>query len=133
MIKFRIWSILAKKFESKMCLYLDDSEIGDVSECFHNIDMKENYVLQQYIGLNDVEGREIFVGDIVQCVGPGFSASIDGVNFEVKACNKRGTFGITAFIFQSEDDILFNTGDGADNDRYSNLKIVGNIHEGVKL
>lgn len=149
MLKFRVWDKEEESYieglDSMPCMRLADGAIHCVEKIrapdYQIIGLSESaskygrgaLVLEQYIGLNDITGREIFVGDIVQYCHPTLSNhSLDGVNFEVKAVNIRGPTGIISFIFQSEDDILFNLNDGTENDRYSRLKIVGNIHEGIK-
>ena len=65
-IKFRAWHNNAKRYMEDLCLYLDSGELGDVSECFHNLENKEDYVLEQYTGLKDKNGKEIYEGDIVE-------------------------------------------------------------------
>jgi len=67
-IKFRAWHNNAKRYMEDLCLYLDSGELGDVSECFHNLESREDYILEQYTGLKDKNGKEIYEGDIIQMI-----------------------------------------------------------------
>jgi uncharacterized phage protein (TIGR01671 family) len=124
--KFRVWDKLAKR----MIYPHNDNQqhfIIDLNGRFHNLQNGsggDDYVIQQYTGLNDKNGNPIFEGDIVQY---NQNSSYDNMDFIAKWSDDK-----LGFIFQS------NSGEQLVNqtphlNRFKHLEVVGNIFENPEL
>ena len=124
--KFRVWDKLAERM-----IYPDKGYQGhytlDLNGKFHNLQNGsggDDYVIQQYTGLKDKNGKEIYEGDIVQY---NQNSSYDNMDFIAKWSDDK-----LGFIFQS------NSGDELLNqtphlNRFKHLEVVGNIFENKEL
>jgi uncharacterized phage protein (TIGR01671 family) len=121
-IKFRAWDIKNKRFwhdveQEYDGLGRDDNEYNwQVSSFADYLDDPDRYDVQQYTGLKDKNGKEIYEGDIITLTG----ISIHGpeeVSFDY------GAFGIngTSFCY------------GQEELNWEDFKVIGNIYENKDL
>jgi uncharacterized phage protein (TIGR01671 family) len=124
--KFRVWDKLAER----MIYPHNDNQqhfIIDLNGQFHNLQNGsggDDYVIQQYTGLTDKNGKEIYEGDIVQY---NQNSSYDNMDFIAKWSDDK-----LGFIFQS------NSGEQLVNqtphlNRFKHLEVVGNKFEHSEL
>lgn len=113
-VKFRAWNNKRKKYfypgydKDFTTIPLVDQPIG-----LNNCDMLCNYVLEQYTGLKDVNGKEIYENDIIKiesCIDD--NVFYKQVMFE-DGCFTAGESGILCHVLNPE--------------------IISNIHENPEL
>ena len=120
-LKFRAWDTVARKFT-----YPDKGYQGHyvltLNGEFWNLQNGsggDEYVVQQWTGLNDSKGNEIYEGDIISYLQHLFNASPDKYPVktkEVKWKNMKGCWNV--YESQAGED---------------NLEVIGNIFENSEL
>jgi len=104
-IKFRAWNTIQRQFVKSWEVYLLEGDLNDNDA---------DTILLQYTGLKDKNNKEIFEGDIISKAGA----------FVVW----NNELSCWCFTFEGDEDStpLFY-------DRFSKLKVIGNIHENPEL
>ncbi|WDT51391.1 YopX family protein [Lactiplantibacillus plantarum] len=135
MIKFRAWDKQEKRMlvvyrisfdgpieGAQVHCYLDDRGSEGSTEYSYDGD---GLILEQFTGLKDVNGNEIYEGDIVQPVISYTKRNV-GKPFEVK----KGNYVYGKWIAKN----VSSKGFGVDEYYFSNeIKIIGNVNETLEL
>jgi uncharacterized phage protein (TIGR01671 family) len=128
MNKFRAWNKNRNTWEEKLCIYIDDGKIGDVSECFHNIEDENNYIVQQSSSLLAKSG-EIYEGDIVRFVSKDDLGEIIFQDIGIVKYH-NAAFIVDGEPFGKDDHYL---GDYVVEGNTTELEIIGNVLENPEI
>ena len=125
--KFRVWDKLSERF-----IYPDKGYQGhyilDLNGRFHDLGNGsggDEYVVQQYTGLRDKNGKDIYEGDIIQY---NVGSSYDDMSFVVKWSNDS-----LSWIFQSISGEVLSNCWTPNGNRFNFIEIIGNIYENPEL
>lgn len=142
-LKFRIFC----KSENKMMLFNDptliDGETGKGGLLFKNYDHKitnvhevkaDDLVIMQSTGLQDINKKIIFEGDIVRSKEYPFWCE-DKYNYSAEICWAKESAQFFYYVFRNKDaDVVGrSTGNTGTLEDYDNWEVIGNIYENPEL
>ena len=118
-IKFRIFN---KKIKSYIDIHSSAIMIDELN------DLNDNLIVEQFTGLHDKNGKEIYTGDILQL------KKLDGIVLLYKIFCVKGGFAFNTHqddFYKPQIEIYFyeSTSDMQNSSFISTLEIIGNIHE----
>ena len=137
-IKFRVWDKKTKEFVKGDMFFEQEDQGTFEPDCYHDeagevhsmkysqkkLDRYHGYIIQQYTGLNDYKGKEIYEGDIIHYLFDGASYPKEAQD-KYLTCVYDSDFG--GFCFDDADSSYY----WAEVRGY--MEVIGNIFENPEL
>lgn len=120
--KWRVWD--SRRSHGRM-LYFDPTETPTIDSLYYKqialsvLDSGEDWIVMDFTGLQDADGRDIYEGDILQAADPETSSIVAVVEWD----------GSSAMFVALYDEIC----DSLSDLHSQGVRIVGNVHENKKL
>ena len=117
MIKFRVWD----KNENRYFIEGNAGRLGNLI-CCNDWDMfdPDDYVWEQFTGLKDSDGKEIYVGDIIESDYKYAQPKVSQIIIE------NGNSYILGEDLATGNEMLVS-------DHISEIKVIGNVHKNTEL
>lgn len=133
--KFRAWDKKEKQMLYDIqnaydtlsgCVYYSNGEDAMYWEsCFGDFLDNDKYVVEQWTGLTDKNGKDIYEGDILR-TDDGWIQIVKRISGYVDAEKQMGTFDFRAFYVHLDGQVTIHYIAKAD-------EVIGNIHENAEL
>lgn len=118
-IKFRVWDKYNKEMLGVENLDFEYGELSIRTDMYNDYYSPKDMILMQYIGLKDINGKEIYEGDIVELIFEEDGETLTGKGI-VKYLDDWTGFFCVSFDGNCTSSIL-------------NPRVIGNIYENKEL
>jgi len=128
-IKFRFWDVVKEEMSDVALMIDGDGKIYEWDSYGMDSDETIRYILMQYTGLKDKNGKEIYEGDIVRDSN-GYMGWIEWIAPKFKVAHKQVDYKSFSIV---NDEEIFDWYVDYVSLRKNLWEIIGNIHENPEL